>query len=65
MSANGTASQHASLCSCRGCGATVPVSKARITGTWSVSGSHTDWACAVCTRDELHEIEAGIGRSRR
>ena len=65
MSANGAASQVASQCSCRGCGATAPVTRARVTGAWSVSTDHTDWACAVCTRDELHEIEAGIGRGRR
>ena len=64
MSANGTASQLASLCSCRGCGATAPVARARITGTWYCSGGRTEWACPACTRDQLYEIEAGIGPGR-
>lgn len=64
MSANSTASQHASLCSCHVCGATTPVVRARVTGAWLVAGDQTGWACPVCTRDQLHEIEAGIGRGR-
>jgi hypothetical protein len=64
MSANGTASQLASLCSCHGCGATAPITKARITGTWSVSVSGTDWACPTCTRSELSDIETGLDRVR-
>jgi hypothetical protein len=62
MSANGTASQFASQCSCRGCGATAPIVRARVTGAWSRSGNRTDWACAACTRAELRDIEAGLTR---
>jgi hypothetical protein len=61
MSPNGTATHLATLCSCRGCGLTAPEVRARITGTWSVAAG---WSCPVCTRDQLHEIEAGIGRGR-
>ena len=64
MSANGTASQLASLCSCRGCGTTAPIARARVTGAWSVSGGRATWACPRCTRAELDEIEAGLNRLR-
>ena len=64
MSANGTASQLASLCSCRGCGITAPLATARITGTLSFSRSRPDWTCPACTRDQLLDIEAGIGPGR-
>jgi rubredoxin len=62
MSANGTTAQIASQCSCRGCGATAAVAVARVTGAWSVSGERAEWACPVCTRDQLQEIEAGLTR---
>ena len=64
MSANGTASQLASQCACRGCGTTAPIATARVTGAWSVSGGQPQWACAACTRAQLDEIEAGLTRLR-
>jgi hypothetical protein len=60
MSANGTASQLASQCSCRGCGVTAPITSARITGAWTVSVGGTDWSCATCTRSQLPDIEAAL-----
>jgi hypothetical protein len=61
MSPNGIATPLATQCSCRGCGLNAPEVRARITGSWS---TRSGWVCPVCTRDQLHEIEAGIGRGR-
>lgn len=64
MIGNGTATHATGTCACRNCGATAPLDQARITGVWSVVDDRAVWDCEGCTRDHLHDIEAGLGRGR-